>query len=249
MSAFCLDLHSAPSSASALSAPRELDSDRMEPSLDSSPQGPPPDAGGLEAPPGGLGTALEEELAVLTEDAAELAAAEAPLEQDVDLLALFRQKERDLVLAAKLGKALLERNQDLTKQYEKMNKDLNEKLEHLEQEKHELRRRLESREGEWEGRVAELETDVQQLQGELERHQMQLREADRDKTRAITELSEQNHRLLEQLSRPFPTKIIKSKYRSTMTDDHLEVCLKLAISNYCPDYASLTDSIQCQSSE
>lgn len=74
-------------------------------------------------------------------------------------------------------------------------------LQHLEQEKHELRRRLESREGEWEGRVSELETDVQQLQGELERHQVQLRDADRDKTKAISELSEQNHRLLEQLSR------------------------------------------------
>lgn len=74
-------------------------------------------------------------------------------------------------------------------------------MQHLEQEKHELRRRLESREGEWEGRVAELETDVQQLQGELERQQVQLKEADRDKTKAISELSEQNHRLLEQLSR------------------------------------------------
>ena len=74
-------------------------------------------------------------------------------------------------------------------------------MQHLDQEKHELRRRLESREGEWEGRVAELETDVQQLQGELERHQVQLREADRDKTKAISELSDQNHRLLEQLSR------------------------------------------------
>ncbi|XP_061820631.1 general transcription factor II-I repeat domain-containing protein 2-like [Nerophis lumbriciformis] len=44
-------------------------------------------------------------------------------------------------------------------------------------------------------------------------------------------------------------KIIKSKYRSTMTDEHLEVCLRLAVSSYCPDYASLTDSIQCKSSE
>lgn len=64
-----------------------------------------------------------------------------------------------------------------------------------------MRRRLESREGEWEGRVSDLETDVQQLQGELELHQVQLRETDRDKTKAISELSEQNHRLLEQLSR------------------------------------------------
>lgn len=49
--------------------------------------------------------------------------------------------------------------------------------------------------------MAELETDVQHLQGQLERQQVQLREADRDKTRAVSELSEQNHRLLEQLSR------------------------------------------------
>lgn len=71
----------------------------------------------------------------------------------------------------------------------------------LEQEKHELRQRLERREGEWEGRVAELETDVQQLKGELEKHKLQLREADQDKNRTITKLSEQNHSLLEQLSR------------------------------------------------
>ena len=43
-------------------------------------------------------------------------------------------------------------------------------------------------------------------------------------------------------------KIIKSKYRSTLTDDHLEACLRLTISSYCPDYASLVDSIQCKSS-
>ncbi|KFO23778.1 Bicaudal D-related protein 1 [Fukomys damarensis] len=72
---------------------------------------------------------------------------------------------------------------------------------HLEQEKHELRRRFENREGEWEGRVSELESDVKQLQDELERQQVHLREADREKTRAVQELSEQNQRLLDQLSR------------------------------------------------
>ena len=44
-------------------------------------------------------------------------------------------------------------------------------------------------------------------------------------------------------------KIIKSKNRSTMADEHLEVCLRLAISSYCPDYASLADFIKCKSSE
>ncbi|XP_026540407.1 BICD family-like cargo adapter 1 [Notechis scutatus] len=113
----------------------------------------------------------------------------------------MRQKEKDLVLAARLGKALLERNQDMSRQYERMYKELTDKLEHLEQEKHELRRRFENKEGEWEGRVSELESDVKQLQDELEKQQVHLREADREKTRAVQELSEQNQRLLDQLSK------------------------------------------------
>uniref|UniRef100_I3KG88 BICD family like cargo adaptor 1 n=1 Tax=Oreochromis niloticus TaxID=8128 RepID=I3KG88_ORENI len=203
MSAFCLDLQT----SAVVSAPLELDSDCMESRAS-------------------LGMALEEELAMLTGERGgeeQLSDPETPaVGHNADLLSLFRQKEKDLVLAAKLGKALLERNQDLTKQYEKMHKDLNEKLEHLEQEKHELRRRLESREGEWEGRVAELETDVQQLQGELERQQVQLKEADRDKTKAISELSEQNHRLLEQLSRAAEVERQLSTQVHSLRDDFRE---------------------------
>ncbi|XP_078277502.1 BICD family-like cargo adapter 1 [Rhinoraja longicauda] len=118
-----------------------------------------------------------------------------------DLLSQLRQKDNDLILAAKLGKALLEKNQELSNQYEIMQRELTDKLEHLEQEKHELRRRFENREGEWEGRVAELESDLKQLQDELERHQVQLREANKEKVIALRELSEQNQRLLEQLTR------------------------------------------------
>ncbi|CAB1319635.1 unnamed protein product [Coregonus sp. 'balchen'] len=229
MSAFCLDLHT---SKAAISAPPELDSDCMEHPLDQGNKTP-QEKGGfqghslLHTGSGGLGMALEEELAMLTgeqddEEEEELSELETPvIGQNTDL-SLFRQKEKDLVLAAKLGKALLERNQDLTKQYEKMNKDLNDKLEHLEQEKHELRRRLENREGEWGDRVAELETDVQQLQGELERHQVQLREADRDKSTAMRELSEENHRLLEQLSRATDVERQLSTQVHSLRDDFRE---------------------------
>ncbi|XP_073766146.1 BICD family-like cargo adapter 1 isoform X1 [Danio rerio] len=220
MSASCLDL---------ISAPPQPDSDRMDRALNPGRQNSPDTAGELtllHTAPGGLGMALEEELAMLTgdrEDELQESAPETPVSgQDSDLLSLFRQKEKDLVLAAKLGKALLERNQDLTKQYDKMTKDLNDRLELLEQEKHELRRRLESREGEWEGRVAELETDVQHLQGELERHQLQLRDADREKSRAISELSEQNHRLLEQLSRAAEVEKQLSTQVHSLRDDFKE---------------------------
>uniref|UniRef100_A0A8C6YIK0 BICD family like cargo adaptor 1 n=1 Tax=Naja naja TaxID=35670 RepID=A0A8C6YIK0_NAJNA len=152
---------------------------------------------------GELDLALEEELAMLA------SAREGPGESEPPggpaapelLLSQMRQKEKDLVLAARLGKALLERNQDMSRQYERMYKELTDKLEHLEQEKHELRRRFENKEGEWEGRVSELESDVKQLQDELEKQQVHLREADREKTRAVQELSEQNQRLLDQLSK------------------------------------------------
>ncbi|XP_049331881.1 zinc finger BED domain-containing protein 5-like [Astyanax mexicanus] len=43
-------------------------------------------------------------------------------------------------------------------------------------------------------------------------------------------------------------KIIKSKYRTTLTDDHLAACLRLALSSYCLDYEKLADSSQCQKS-
>lgn len=138
MSAFCIDRHKS-SSVASVSAPQELDSDRADDLLEPSSNTPqdgedyPNHSLLVNTGPRGLGMALEEELAILTgervEDS-ELAALETPVSgQDTDLLSLLRQKEKDLVLAAKLGKALLERNQDLTKQYDKMNKDLNERLE------------------------------------------------------------------------------------------------------------------------
>ena len=39
-------------------------------------------------------------------------------------------------------------------------------------------------------------------------------------------------------------KITKSKYHSTMTDQHLKVCLRLAVSSYSLECASLSDSEQ-----
>ncbi|XP_017916632.1 PREDICTED: bicaudal D-related protein 1 isoform X2 [Capra hircus] len=218
MSAFCLGL------AGRASAPAEPDSACcMElPAAAADAVGNPATAtaAALISFPGGRGElelALEEELALLAAGErpsepgehpqaepgppAEAAGLQPPPAQDPELLSVIRQKEKDLVLAARLGKALLERNQDMSRQYEQMHKELTDKLEHLEQEKHELRRRFENREGEWEGRVSELESDVKQLQDELERQQVHLREADREKTRAVQELSEQNQRLLDQLSR------------------------------------------------
>ena len=50
-----------------------------------------------------------------------------PLQQDV--YAQLAQKEKDLVLAAELGKALLGKNEDLVRQNEKLQDDFSQRLE------------------------------------------------------------------------------------------------------------------------
>ncbi|XP_075753894.1 BICD family-like cargo adapter 1 [Pelodiscus sinensis] len=205
MAAYCLGL------AGAASAPAELDSAccmELPGAAGAGAARSPAAAAAALAPLQGAPGELEEELAILAaageqrqQQAGEQEAGPAPAGQPPELLSLIRQKEKDLVLAARLGKALLERNQDISRQYERMHQELTDKLEYLEQEKHELRRRFENKEGEWEGRVSELESDVKQLQDELEKQQVHRREADREKTRAVQELSEQNQRLLDQLSK------------------------------------------------
>lgn len=48
---------------------------------------------------------------------------------DADLWTQLQQKEADLVLAAELGKALLEKNEELVKQQEKIVEEYSNKLE------------------------------------------------------------------------------------------------------------------------
>ena len=53
------------------------------------------------------------------------------IHSDPDVYGQLQQKERDLILAAELGKALLEKNEDLSKQNEKIAEDFSQKLEVL----------------------------------------------------------------------------------------------------------------------
>jgi len=50
-------------------------------------------------------------------------------ESDEEIRALLVQKESDLVLAAELGKALLEKNEELRRQNEELEKEFREKIE------------------------------------------------------------------------------------------------------------------------
>ena len=43
-------------------------------------------------------------------------------------------------------------------------------------------------------------------------------------------------------------KILKSKYRSRLTDSHLNDCIRMAVSSYVPEYSKLAEDMKCQTS-
>jgi len=121
------------------------------------------------------------------------------IHSDPDVYGQLQQKERDLILAAELGKALLEKNEDLSKQNEKIAEDFSQKLEELEQEKYHLRRRLEGVEEEYDLKVSELQTDISGLRNILQQTEVNQRQSEREKSLLIGQLTEQNQRLTSQL--------------------------------------------------
>uniref|UniRef100_A0A8C6XSQ7 BICD family-like cargo adapter 2 n=1 Tax=Naja naja TaxID=35670 RepID=A0A8C6XSQ7_NAJNA len=140
--------------------------------------------------------------------------------EEADLGVLLQRKEQDLLLAAELGKMLLERNEELERRYDELMKEHLEVKEvrlhkqarlhlwvaggmlnhHLEQEKHELRRHLESGRAEFETRTAELEADLVAARVQLGQKRLEQQDTSRESSQAVLDLSEQNQRLVEQLS-------------------------------------------------
>lgn len=118
---------------------------------------------------------------------------------ETDIWTQLQQKEADILLAAELGKALLEKNQELAKQQEKLIEDYSAKLEGLEQEKHILRQKLALAEDESDQRIIELQADLKELKEKLETQETSIRQAEREKALLIDELTSQNSRLTAQI--------------------------------------------------
>ncbi|XP_033467039.1 BICD family-like cargo adapter 2 isoform X1 [Epinephelus lanceolatus] len=104
--------------------------------------------------------------------------------------------ETDLILAAELGQALLEKNEELAASLEQRERE----LEAVQQEKHVLQRKLEMNELASGQREAELTADLAALRAELERHHSQGRDRRRDESEQLTQLANHNQRLVEQLA-------------------------------------------------
>ncbi|KAL4224187.1 coiled-coil domain containing protein 64 [Mactra antiquata] len=112
---------------------------------------------------------------------------------------LLEQKDRDLMLAAELGKALLEKNSDLEKKIEQVNDEYSQRIEELEQERHGLHLKLENLEGEYEATVKELQYDIGQVKEELTRNKHEAYHNEKSRLSRIQELTSQNERLVEEL--------------------------------------------------
>ncbi|XP_066518153.1 BICD family-like cargo adapter 2 [Hoplias malabaricus] len=104
--------------------------------------------------------------------------------------------EKDLILAAEVGQALLERNEDLEGQLEQMKRD----MEALQQEKHVLQRHLEMKELEAAQREVELQSDITALQEQLEQKHSLGRDRRREESEQLAQLSAHNQKLVEQLA-------------------------------------------------
>ncbi|XP_008564513.1 PREDICTED: bicaudal D-related protein 2 [Galeopterus variegatus] len=126
-------------------------------------------------------------------------------EEPEDLALQLQQKEKDLLLAAELGKMLLERNEELRRQLETLSAQHSEREERLQQENHELRRGLAARGAEWEARAIELEGDMEALRAQLGEQRSEQQDSGRERARALSELSEQNLRLSQQLAQASQT--------------------------------------------
>uniref|UniRef100_A0A3B4G332 BICD family-like cargo adapter 2 n=1 Tax=Pundamilia nyererei TaxID=303518 RepID=A0A3B4G332_9CICH len=104
--------------------------------------------------------------------------------------------ETDLILAAELGRALLEKNEELAASLEQRERE----LEALQQEKHVLQRKLEMNELAFGQREAELTADLTTLRAEVEKHQSQGRDRRKDESEQMIQLANHNQRLVEQLA-------------------------------------------------
>ncbi|EEC07504.1 coiled-coil domain-containing protein 64A, putative, partial [Ixodes scapularis] len=116
-------------------------------------------------------------------------------DDDGDVYSQLAKREKDLLLAAEIGKELLDRNTGLSRQNERLTEEYSRKLEGLEQEKLALHRNLDSLTGESEDHWSELQADLSQVRQQLTEQQALLRSLNRQRDAAMREMADQNQRL------------------------------------------------------
>uniref|UniRef100_UPI00358E971E BICD family-like cargo adapter 1 n=1 Tax=Myxine glutinosa TaxID=7769 RepID=UPI00358E971E len=116
------------------------------------------------------------------------------------LRAALSEKDSDLQLTARLGKALLEKNEELRCEEEVLRAELHQCTETLAQVRYEALRNRESREAEWETRTAELEAELSRGRHDLaQQRRLNHQTVEAQEARA-QQLGEENQKLLQELA-------------------------------------------------
>lgn len=130
-----------------------------------------------------------------SEDGQALVDDEDELEGDDDIYRQLAQKEKDLLLAAELGKALLEKNEELSQKYELLQEEYSRVVEELEQDKYELKLKVERLQDGNDSRVHELQADLIALRNELKTLQSNSKTDKQSKRETFDGLTEENEQL------------------------------------------------------
>jgi coiled-coil domain-containing protein 64 len=125
---------------------------------------------------------------------------------DDDFYAQLQQREKNLQLAAEIGKGLVLENEELKRANEQLHEDFNHKVEELTQENHRLKRQVASAIAESRLAESEHQADIEDLQRKLDELARNAQSRERlDKqmidelTQRIEQMNEKNERLNEQL--------------------------------------------------
>lgn len=123
------------------------------------------------------------------------------LEGDDDIYRQLAQKEKDLLLAAELGKALLEKNEELNRNHELLQEEYSQVVEELEQDKYELKLKVERLQDGNDSRVHELQADLIALRNELKTLQTNSETDNQNKRETVAGLTEENEQLHSDLQK------------------------------------------------
>jgi chromosome segregation ATPase len=118
-----------------------------------------------------------------------------------DLYKLLEIRGSDLILAAELGSALLDANEEISKQREELVVEYAHKLELLEQEKYQLRRKLELHEDDYQQQLPELNRDMSSITRYLDKQAQRRKDFDRQSSYTMQQLTEENQRLSAHVER------------------------------------------------
>jgi len=158
-----------------------------------------------------------------------------------NIIKLIQEKDKDLLLAAELGKALLDKNEEISHHRERIVLDYTQRLEVLSQEKYLMSRQLERLEDEYQQEVTELQAEIEKLKRNVEKQRKKRGAWDRDISDRLEHLTQENLRLAQEVRKKGED---EKKLFSDVTGVNTELCEKsFNVQEHCDKIEQLNKNI------